>query len=587
MNMAHKAAPFVSEKDKERFWHSTSHILADAVKRLWPDTKLGIGPAIADGFYYDFDKKEPFTAEDIVKIEKEMKKIVKEDKFFKQVKLSRKDAEKQLKNEPYKLELLRDIPDKEVSFGQHGQFIDLCNNPLVEQAGQIKAFKLLNMAAAYWRGDSKRKVLQRIYGISFPNQEELDEYLKTIENAEKNNHIVLGKKLGLYSMFPDVIGSGLPIFLPKGATIRRVLERFIEDEELKRGYQRVYTPDFAKEVLYETSGHLPYYADNMYPAMKIDEDKFRLKPTTCPLHCLVFKSVPRSYKELPLRIAELAKQYRLEKSGALGGLQRVAHFVLADSHIFCTEEQVKQEVKAAFDLVIYCTKTLGFKNWWVRLSLRDKDNAKYIKNDKLWETSTKLLRECLDDMKIKYVAAEGHAAFYGPKIDIQMKNIYGKEDTILTVQVDYFLPERFKLEYIGADNKFHRPVMIHRSSIGAIERTIAVLIEQYAGAFPTWLAPVQVKLLTFTDRNQKYAEKIEKQLRADGLRVEADYSSNTVEYKVRTAELEKVPAILVCGDKEEKLGTVAVRWRGTSKVKFGIKIGDFIKELNELIEKRM
>ncbi|MFH0869168.1 MAG: threonine--tRNA ligase [archaeon] len=580
-------APFVTEADKKAFWHSTSHILADAVKKLWPEVKLGIGPAIDEGFYYDFDKKEPFTADDLTKITREMHKIIGANQKFEDVLMVRKEAERFLKDEPYKLDLLKGIPDAKVSFHRHGTFTDLCNSPMIQSTGQIGAFKLLTISAAYWRGDSDKSVLQRIYGISFPTEAELDEFVKRQENAEKNNHLVLGKKLGLFSIFPDIIGSGLPIFLPKGATVRRVLERFIEDEEIKRGYQRVYTPDFAKEALYETSGHLPYYADSMYPAMKIDEDKFRLKPTTCPLHCMVFKSAPRSYRELPLRIAELAKQYRLEKSGALMGLQRVAHFVLADSHIFCTEKQAKQEVKGALDLVIFCAKTLGFKNWWARLSMRDKDNAKYVKNEKLWETSTKLLRECLEEMKVKYVAEEGHAAFYGPKIDIQMKNIYGKEDTLLTVQVDYLLPERFKLEYIGEDNKVHTPVMVHRSSIGCIERTIAFLIENYAGAFPVWLAPVQVKLLTFTDRNQKYAEQIEAQLKEAGLRIETDYTNNTVEYKVRNAEIEKIPYVIVIGDKEETAQTLAVRKRGTHKVQFGIKLDTFLYQIKDEIEKKI
>lgn len=577
---------FDSKEEKQAYWHATSHIMADAVKKLFPDVKLGIGPAIDEGFYYDFEKKVPFTEEDLAKIEKEMQKIIKENNKYERVYFPRKEAEKFLAKEPYKLDLLKEIPDKKVSFYKHGKFQDLCAGPLIESTGQIGAVKLLRTAGAYWRGDAKGPQLQRIYGVSFPSQKELDECLKGIENAEKNNHIVIGKKLGLFSNFPDIVGSGLPIILPKGATVRRILERFIEDEELKRGYQRVYTPDFAKEALYEISGHLPYYADSMYPTMKVGEDKFRLKPTTCPLHCMVFKSAPRSYRDLPLRIAELAKQYRLEKSGALAGLQRVSHFTLADSHIFCTEEQAKQEVKGAFELLSYCAGVLGLKNWWARLSLRDKDNAKYIKNDELWEKSTKLLRGCLDEMKIKYFEAEGEAAFYGPKIDIQMKNIYGKEDTILTVQVDYMLPERFKLEYIGEDNKIHRPVMVHRSSIGAIERTIAFLIENYAGAFPCWLAPVQVKLLSFTDRNIPHAKKIEEQFVDAGLRVETDYENDTVDKKVRNAELEKVPYIIVIGDKEEKNNSIAVRPRG-QKPKFGIKVGDFIKQIKEEIEKKI
>jgi threonyl-tRNA synthetase len=581
-------APFVSEKDKEAFWHSTSHILADAVKRLWPDVKLGIGPAIDEGFYYDFDKKVPFTEADLIKIEAEMKKIVKEDKLFKQVFMTRKEAEKLLAKETFKLELLKEIKDKKIEFHQHGNFIDLCNNTLVKSAGQIKAFKLLNTAAAYWRGDSKKPVLQRIYGISFPEKEQLGEFLKVKAEAEKRDHRVIGKQLKLFAAV-EQIGTGLPLLLPHGATIRRVLERYIVDLELANGYQHVYTPVLARTDLYKTSGHWQHYRESMYPPMKVDTEELVLRPMNCPHHIHIFKHEVRSYKELPMRIAEIGAMFRYEASGALTGLARVRQMNLDDSHIFCTEKQIKSEIENAINLNKRAYADLGLSDKIsYRLSLRDpKDKVKYVQNESMWNLAEDILRKIMKELKLKFVEAIGEAAFYGPKIDVQLKNVLGHEESVATVQLDFHLPEKFDLTYTGEDNKQHRVVMIHRGGISTMERMMSFLIEHYAGAFPVWLAPVQVKLLTFTDRNQKYAEKIEAELKNAGLRVETDYENNTVEYKVRQAEMEKVPAILVCGDKEEKLGTVAVRWRGTSKVKYGVKVEDFIREIRELIEKRM
>ena len=581
-------APFVTEKDKEAFWHSTSHILADAVKRLWPDVKLGIGPAIDEGFYYDFDKKVPFTEADLIKIEAEMKKIVKEDKLFKQVFMTRKEAEKLLAKETFKLELLKEIKDKKIEFHQHGNFIDLCNNTLVKSAGQIKAFKLLNTAAAYWRGDSKKPVLQRIYGISFPEKEQLGEFLKVKAEAEKRDHRVIGKQLKLFAAV-EQIGTGLPLLLPHGATIRRVLERYIVDLELANGYQHVYTPVLARTDLYKTSGHWQHYRESMYPPMKVDTEELVLRPMNCPHHIHIFKHEVRSYKELPMRIAEIGAMFRYEASGALTGLARVRQMNLDDSHIFCTEKQIKSEIENAINLNKRAYADLGLSDKIsYRLSLRDpKDKVKYVQNESMWNLAEDILRKIMKELKLKFVEAIGEAAFYGPKIDVQLKNVLGHEESVATVQLDFHLPEKFDLTYTGEDNKQHRVVMIHRGGISTMERMMSFLIEHYAGAFPVWLAPVQVKLLTFTDRNQKYAEKIEAELKNAGLRVETDYENNTVEYKVRQAEMEKVPAILVCGDKEEKLGTVAVRWRGTSKVKYGVKVEDFIREIRELIEKRM
>ena len=576
--MAHKAAPFVTEKDKDRFWHSTSHILADAVKRLWPDTKLGIGPAIADGFYYDFDKKEPFTAEDLVKIEREMKKIVKEDKFFKQVKLSRKDAEKQLKNEPYKLELLRDIPDKEVSFAQHGQFIDLCNSLLVEQAGQIKTFKLLNMAAAYWRGDPKKKVLQRIYGISFPNQEMLDDFLEMREEAEKRDHRKLGPQLGLF--FFHETAPGMPYWMPKGQIILNVLTDFWRTEHAKRGYHEISTPILNKKELWETSGHWEHYKDDMFLS-KVGDEIYGLKAMNCPNAMIAFGSKTRSYKDLPLRFSDTDVLHRCEASGAMTGLLRARSFRQDDSHNYVTENQIEAEYNNIFEIVelFYKIFKIPYK---YRLSTRPE---KFMGDKAIWDKAEAILKKILDKKvgKGKYVVGATEGAFYGPKVDILMTDAMGREWQTGTIQLDFLQPKRFNLKYTDKDNKEKTPICIHRVIYGSLERFIGILIENYAGAFPTWLAPVQAKLLTFTDRNQKYAEKIEKQLKEAGLRVETDYSSNTVEYKVRQAEMEKVPYILVVGDKEEKANTIAVRPRG-GKVKFGIKVDAFVKDIKKEIE---
>jgi threonyl-tRNA synthetase len=577
--MAHKAAPFVTEKDKERFWHSTSHILADAVKRLWPDTKLGIGPAIADGFYYDFDKKEPFTAEDIVKIESAMKKIIKEGKLFKAIKMPRKEAEKFLAKEPYKLELLRDISDKEVSFAQHGQFIDLCNSPLVEQAGQIKAFKLLNMAAAYWRGDSKRKVLQRIYGISFPNQEMLADFLERREEAEKRDHRKLGPQLGLF--FFHETAPGMPYWMPKGQIILNVLIDFWRKEHAKRGYHEISTPILNKKELWETSGHWEHFKDDMFIA-KVGDEIYGLKAMNCPNAMIAFGSKTRSYKDLPLRFSDTDVLHRCEASGAMTGLLRARSFRQDDSHNYVTEDQIEAEYNEIFKIteLFYGIFKIPYK---YRLSTRPE---KFMGDRLIWDKAEAILRKILDKKigKGKYIVGATEGAFYGPKVDILMTDAMGREWQTGTIQLDFLQPKRFNLKYTDKDNKEKTPICIHRVIYGSLERFIGILIENYAGAFPTWLAPVQVKLLTFTDRNQKYAEKIEKQLREAGLRVETDYSSNTVEYKVRQAEMEKVPAILVCGDKEEKTNTIALRKRGIAKVQFGIKTDSFIRDIKKEIE---
>jgi len=580
-------APFVTEDDKKAFWHSTSHILADAVKRLWPEVKLAIGPAIDEGFYYDFDKSTPFTSEDLAKIESEMKKIVKEDKLFKDIFMVRKEAERFLKDEPYKLDLLKDIQDAKVSFHQHGNFADLCNTPMIKSAGQVKAFKLLSVAAAYWRGDSNKQVLQRIYGISFPDKEMLDAWLELQAEMEKRDHRKIGKQMKLFHLAEEV-GRGLPLLLPNGEVIRQILMNYSHDLKVKQGYKYVFTPHITKSDLFVASGHLPYYKDDMYPPIKIDNEEYYLKPMNCPHHHMIYKQIVTSYRDLPLRLAEDGTVYRKEASGAAYGLMRVRAITQNDSHIYCTREQAKGEFIQVIELFKQKYAATGIKSFWFRLSLPDfKNKAKFGGNLKDWEWAAQQIRDAAKIAKIELREIEGEAAFYGPKIDVQIKNVIGHEESIATAQLDILVAKRMNLTYTNEKNQLDYPVIIHHAILGSFERFIAFLIENYAGAFPAWLAPVQVKLLTFTDRNQKYAEKIESELKNAGLRVETDYTNNTVEYKVRNAEMEKVPYCLVVGDKEEEKGTVAVRKRGTQKVQFGIKASDFIKQVKEEIEKKV
>ncbi|MBS3064971.1 MAG: threonine--tRNA ligase [DPANN group archaeon] len=581
-----KPVRFRTDADKKAFWHSTSHILADAVTRLYPDVKLGFGPAIEEGFYYDFYRSKPFDYEELQKIEQVMKKIIKEDKFFKQIYKSKKEANEFYQKEPFKKELIKEIEENKISFHKHGEFADLCNNPVIESAGQVKAFKLLNTAAAYWRGDNKREMMQRIYGISFPTKEQLDEYLALLEARERKDHRKIGPKLKLFTQVEEV-GTGLPLWLPKGATIRRVIERYITDKELKEGYEHVYTPALARTKLYELSGHLNHYRDHMYPVMKVDTEDLVLRPMNCPHHIQIYKFESRSYNDLPIRLAELGTMYRYEASGALYGLARVRGMTLNDAHIFCTPEQVEDEVKKALKFIRDVYADMGLIDYYLMLSLHDpKNKEKYIDNDVMWKKSENSLRKVLKSIKVDFVEKEGEAAFYGPKIDVQVKNVHGKEETLATIQLDFNLPEKFQLEYVDNNNQKKRPVMIHRGGLSTMERLTAFLIERYEGAFPLWLSPVQVRVLTFTDRNVKFADKIKEEFLQQGLRIETDYSNRTVEYKVRDAELNKIPYIIVIGDKEEKNKTLAVRKRGVQGVKFGIKMEDFSKQLQKEIDSK-
>jgi len=552
------------QENLEIMRHSASHVMAEAVQSLFSDAKFAIGPAIEDGFYYDFALPRPLSPDDLPVIEKKMGEIIKADLPFIHKELTKKEAEKLFANQPYKLELIEEIPDEKVGVYEQGKFIDLCRGPHVASTGEIKAFKLMSIAGAYWRGDEHNAMLQRIYGIAFASQKELEEYLKIQEEIKKRDHRKIGKDLDLF-VFSDLVGKGLPIFTEKGSIIRRELERFVVDEELKRGYKHIYTPDLANVELYKTSGHYPYYKETMYPVMKVDEEELILRPMTCPHHFQYYASRPRSYRELPFRIAELAKQFRYEKSGELLGLMRVRLFCLADSHIICQKDQAIGELNQVIDLIEYIALVLGYKpgeNYRYRLSLGDrKDTKKYYQDDESWDYAESVLRDVLTQRKANFFEAEKEAAFYGPKIDIQMKNVGGKEDTAFTVQYDFVMPKRFKLSYIDKDGKEKEPIVIHRSSIGAIERTMAFLIEHYAGAFPVWLSPVQVKIIPVADRHLEHAHKLEKEMKSKGIRAEVDDRSERMNPKIRQAQLEKIPYMVIIGDKEMADNTVSVRLR--------------------------
>ena len=571
------------DKELEKLRHSCSHVLAQAVKKLFPNAKLGIGPAIEEGFYYDFDNVE-FKEEDLEKIEQEMSKIIKENQDFKKLEVTSKKAEEMLKGKPYKLELLNELEGKP-SFYQNNEFIDLCKGPHLKSTGEIEAFKLLKIAGAYWKGDSNRPMLQRIYGIVFKTKKELRQHLHLLKEAEKRNHIKLGKELDLF-VINETVGKGLPLLTPKGATIKRVLRRFIEDEELKRGYEFTETPVLAKSDLYKISGHLDHYRESMF-IFEANKEELVLRPMTCPHQFMIYKSKLRSYKDLPLRYAEIAELFRNEQTGELHGLLRVRQFTLTDAHIICMPEQLEKEFEDVLDLVQYVMKTLGFEDYWYRFSKWDpKSKGKYIDNPKAWEESQKVMKKIIDKLKLKYVEAEGEAAFYGPKLDVQMRNVYGKEDTIFTIQIDFALPERFDLTYESSNGKKERPMVIHRASMGALERTMAMLIEHYAGKFPAWLSPVQVVLMTVTDRNEEFAKEVLTKMKEEGIRVELDNRSESIGKKVRDNQLKKINYMITLGDKEQENKTLAIRTR-EGKVKFGVKIDSFIKDLVKEIKERV
>ncbi|KKS65344.1 threonine--tRNA ligase [Candidatus Daviesbacteria bacterium RIFCSPLOWO2_01_FULL_43_38] len=581
----------VSQEYLNNLRHSCAHLLAAAVVKLYPSAKPTIGPVIENGFYYDFEFSKPISEEDLPKIEAEMAKLVQKWGSIEGKEISLYEAKEKFAKNPYKLELIEELAQKDepIMIYRSGDFEDLCRGGHIEKPFQeIKAFKLLSIAGAYWRGDEKNKMLTRIYGTCFPTQEELDEYLKQLEEAKNRDHRKIGKDLGLF-VFSDLVGKGLPLFTAKGATIRRELERFVVDEEIKRGYQHVVTPPLAKTELYKVSGHYPYYANTMYPPMRIDEEELILRPMTCPHHFMLYKSQPQSYKDLPLKLAELSPQFRYEKSGELSGLTRVRMFCLADAHIFCTVEQAKATILEVLNLIDYANKVLGFvkgQDYRYRLSLGDrKDDKKYYKDDKAWETAENTLREVLTEAKAPFFEAPNEAAFYGPKIDIQIKNVSGKEETAFTVQYDFVMPKRFNLTYTDKDGKEQEVVVIHRSSIGAIERTMAFLIEKYKGAFPVWLSPVQVQIIPIAERHNKYGQNVLDQLLTANIRVELDERAETMQAKIRDAQMQKIPYMLIVGDREEKEKTVAVRTREGGNLR-AIKIKEFIDKVKEDIESR-
>ena len=548
---------FQDEGGKDTFRHTSSHILAQAVKRLYPETKLAIGPAIADGFYYDVDRDIPFTTEDLEKIEKEMKKIMKEALPVESFTLPREEAIALMKEkeEPYKVELIEDLPeDAIISFYKQGEFTDLCAGPHLMNTKTVKAFKLTSLAGAYWRGNEKNKMLTRIYGTSFTKKADLDEYLERLEEAKKRDHRKLGKELGLFMLREE--GPGFPFFLPKGMALKNALLEYWREIHTKNGYVEISTPIMFSRHLWETSGHWDHYKENMYTTV-IDEQDFAVKPMNCPGGILVYESEPRSYRDLPIRMGELGIVHRHEKSGQMHGLMRVRCFTQDDAHIFMTPEQVKDEIKGVATLIDEVYKMFGFK-YHVELSTRPEDS---MGSDEDWELATDALRDALDSLGMDYVVNEGDGAFYGPKIDFHLEDSIGRTWQCGTIQLDFQLPLRFNLEYTGADGEKHRPIMIHRVAFGSIERFIGILIEHFAGAFPTWLAPVQVKVLPISDKHLEYGEKVYAALKDAGIRVEIDTRAEKIGYKIREAQMQKIPYMLVVGAKEEEEGKVSVRSR--------------------------
>lgn len=547
-----------------RMRHTAAHVLAQAVLEVFPDAQLAIGPPIEEGFYYDFELPRGLTPDDLADLETRMRKIVASKLPLQRTVRAREDAIKfeNDRNQPYKAELIADLPEsEEISYYTQGDFADLCRGPHVATTGDIGEFRLDKVAGAYWRGDEKRPMLQRVYGVLYPTLAELDAHFERLEEAKKRDHKVLGKQLELFAN-SSVVGPGLPLWLPKGATIRRILERYITDVELSAGYDHVYTPHLAKVELYEQSGHWQHYRESMFPPMKIDNEVFVLRPMNCPHHIQIFKNSQHSYRDLPVRLAELGTMYRYEKSGELSGLSRVRAMTLNDAHIFCSEDQVVDEVEKCVNLVESTYRRLGITEYRYRLSLHDPGNKeKYVDNEPLWQRAEDELRDVFKRTGLEYYEALGEAAFYGPKIDIQLRNVLGREETVSTIQVDRHLPGQFGLEYIGDDGMAHQPVMIHRGVISTMERMVSFLIEHYAGAFPVWLAPVQAILMPIADRHHEYAESVQATLKAAGFRVEIDRRNEKVGRKVAEAETQKIPFMLIVGDRDAAAGNVSVRKR--------------------------
>ncbi|MGB9831907.1 MAG: threonine--tRNA ligase [Caldisericum exile] len=569
-----------TEEGEEILRHSTSHILAQAVMHLFPNAKYTIGPAIEKGFYYDFDLENPLTEEDLTKIEEEMKRIIDEKIPFERLELPKEKAiELFVKlNQPYKIEIIEEVKEDTVSIYRQGDFTDLCRGPHIPDTSYAKHFKLLNVAGAYWRGDEKNKMLQRVYGTAFATEERLKEYLNFLEEAKKRDHRKIGKELDLFSI-QEEIGPGLILWHPKGATVRKIIEDFWRDEHIKRGYYFVYTPHIARVELWKTSGHWDFYRENMFSPMEVDKGSYMVKPMNCPFHIAIYKSRTRSYRDLPLRFAELGTVYRYERAGVLHGLLRVRGFTQDDAHLFVQPEKLEEEIIGVVEFAKYMIETFGFKNYNVYLSTRPE---KYVGSLENWELATNALKVALDELKIPYKIDPGEGVFYGPKIDIKLVDAIGREWQGPTIQVDFNLPERFDVTYIGEDGKEHRPIMIHRVVLGSMERFFGTLIEQYAGAFPTWIAPIQVRIVPIADRHLEYAQSVKGRLFLNGLRVEVDERAEKMNAKIRDAETEKIPYILIVGDKEVSSGSVSVRKRRSGDI--GIMSVDAFLEriLNEV-----
>lgn len=550
-------SPMNTEHELETMRHSASHVMAEAVLSMFPDAKFAIGPAIEDGFYYDFELPRPLTPEDLPVIEKKMREIIKANLPFERREITKNEAKKLFAGQPYKLELLEDIEDDKVGIYEQGKFTDLCRGPHIDTTGEIGAFKLTSIAGAYWRGNEHNAMLQRVYGIAFGSQKELDAYLTKIEEARKRDHRKLGKDLDLF-IIPEEIGGGLVIYTPKGGRIRTTVEDFWRQEHFANGYEILYTPHIGLSKLWEISGHLGFYKENMYSPVTIDEQEYYLKPMNCPFHILAYKSQTRSYKNLPLRWAELGTVYRYERSGVLSGLMRVRGFTQDDAHIFCTPEQMNPEISEVLRFSLYMLRTFGFQKYKVYLSTRPADA---VGEPQMWEEAQNALRRVLDENKLGYKVDEGGGAFYGPKIDIKIEDALGREWQATTIQFDFNLPERFGMVYVGADGKEHRPYMIHRALLGSWERFFGLLIEFYAGAFPLWLAPVQVKLIPVSDRHNDHANMVAAEMKKHGMRVEVDDRSERMNLKIRQAQMEKIPYMVILGDKEIADNSVSVRRR--------------------------
>lgn len=581
---------FEDKEGKKLFWHTSSNIMALAIQRLFPKAKFAIGPAIENGFYYDIDLDHKFTMEDLEKIEKEMEKIVKEGFSVKRKEITKDEALDYFrkKGQIYKIDLIENFPEgTPLSFYDLGEFTDLCKGPHLADIKKIKAIKLLSIAGAYWRGNEKNKMLQRIYGISFEKKKDLDDYLNLLEEAKQRDHRKLGKELGIF-MLSQNVGAGLPFWLPKGATIRRIIERYIVDKEIECGYSHVYTPILANVDLYKTSGHWDHYQDGMFPPMDLgDGEMLVLRPMNCPHHMEIYNNEVHSYREFPIRIAELGMMHRYEKSGTLSGLQRVREMTLNDSHIFVRPDQIQEEFTRVLNLMKSVYEDFNIKDYKFRLSYRDPQNKeKYFDDDKMWDNAEKMLKKAMDDLGYDYFEAKGEAAFYGPKLDVQVKTAIGLEETLSTIQLDFLLPERFNLTYVGEDGKnTHRPVVIHRGIVSTMERFISYLIEEYKGAFPTWLAPVQVEILPISDDFNDYAYEVKNILKRKSIRVEVDDRSEKLGYKIREAYSKKIPYSLIVGEKEVVERSVSVRGRGQQEQRF-MDLDEFVEIIIEEIESK-